>query len=294
MNLNRKFVSIALIFLFVSLACAVTVDVTPVTPDGPPTPAGRITATVKSPTVTPGSPSTPAAGDTVTVSRVLDGDTVELANGRRVRYIGINTPERDQPYYQEATAANRRLVEGKTVRLEFDADTFDQYGRSLAYVWVGQVMANLEMVKLGYANTFTVPPNVRYENEFRQAEREAREAGRGLWAGSDTPLKIVHIQADAPGRDSDNPNGEWIEIANQDGRPVNMAGFTLKDEANHIYTFADFTVAPGASFRLYSGQGRNTATELYWGLRGDSIWNNDSDSAFLRDTEGALVDTFSY
>jgi micrococcal nuclease len=291
MNLNRKFVSIALIFLFVSLACGITGDVTPVTPAGPSTPAGRVTVTVA---VTPANPSTPAGEDTVTVARVLDGDTVELTNGRRVRYIGINTPERGQPYYQEATAANQRLVEGKTVRLEFDADTFDQYGRSLAYVWVGQVMANLEMVKQGYANAYTVPPNVRYENEFRQAEREAREAGRGLWAGSDVMLKIIHIEADAPGRDNENPNGEWIEIANQGRQPVNMAGFTLKDEANNIYIFGDFTVAPGVSFRLFSGQGRNTATELYWGLVNRSVWNNDSDSAFLRDAQGALVDSFTY
>ena len=294
MNLNRKFVSIALIFLFVSLACGVTGENTPVTPGSSSTPAGRVTVTVENPPVTPDSPSTPAGENSVTVARVLDGDTVELTNGRRLRYIGINTPERDQPYYQEATAANRRLVEGKTVRLEFDADTFDQYGRSLAYVWVGPVMANLEMVRLGYANAYTVPPNVRYEDKFRQAEREAREAGRGLWAGSETELKIIHIEADAPGRDNDNPNGEWVEIANQGGRPVNMAGFTLKDEANHIYTFGDFTVTPGVSFRIYSGQGRNTAVELYWGMRGDSIWNNNTDTAFLRDDQGALVDVFAY
>lgn len=273
MNLNRKFVSVALILFFISLACGVTGDVTPSTPGSPPTPTG---------------------GNGTAVARVLDGDTIELTNGRTVRYIGINTPERSQPYYQEATTANRQLVEGKTVRLEFDTDTFDQYGRSLAYVWVNGVMANLEMVKRGYANAYTVPPNVRYQNEFRQAEREAREAGRGLWAGSNVMLKIIHIEADAPGRDNENPNGEWIQIANQGNRPVNMAGFTLKDEANNIYTFGDFTVAPGASFRLFSGQGRNTATELYWGLVNRSVWNNDRDSAFLRDSQGALIDAFYY
>lgn len=144
------------------------------------------------------------------------------------------------------------------------------------------------------ANTFTVPPNVRYEAQFRQAEREARESGRGLWAGSDVALKIVQIQADAPGSDNENPNGEWIEITNQSSQPVPMLGYTLKDEANHIYTFGNFNVALGASFRLYSGQGRDSAAELYWGLAGESIWNNDSDTAFLRDAQGALVDSFEY
>jgi micrococcal nuclease len=237
---------------------------------------------------------TPPSLEIVTVAQVVDGDTIELTNGRKVRYIGINTPERDQPYYAEATAANRQLVEGKNIQLEYDVETFDQYGRTLAYVWVDGLMANLEIVKRGFANAFTVPPNVRYEEQFRQAEREAREAGRGLWAGSDVALKIVHLQADAPGNDNDNPNGEWIEIANQGSEPVQMKGYTLKDEANHIYTFGDFTVASGGTFRLYSGRGRDSATELYWGFSGESVWNNNSDAAFLRDAQGALVDTFAY
>jgi micrococcal nuclease len=225
---------------------------------------------------------------------VVDGDTIELTNGRRVRYIGINTPERDQPYYPEATALNRQLVEGKNVQMEFDLETFDQYGRSLAYIWSEGVLVNLEIVRLGYANAYTVPPNVRYQEEFRQAEREAREAGRGLWAGSDIPVKIIQINADAPGNDSQNPNGEWIELANQGNTPVSMQGFTLKDEANHIYTFGNFTVAAGAAFRLYSGQGQDSANALYWGLANESVWNNNGDAAFLRDNQGALVDSFAY
>jgi micrococcal nuclease len=185
-------------------------------------------------------------------------------------------------------------VEGKDVQLELDVETFDQYGRTLAYVWADGVLVNLEIVRQGYANVFTVPPNVRYEAQLRQAEQEAREAERGLWAGSSVALKIVQIQADAPGNDSENPNGEWIEIANQGNEPVQMQGYTLKDEANHIYTFGNFTVAPGSSFRLYSGQGQNNATELYWGFSGESVWNNNSDAAFLRDNQGALVDSFAY
>ena len=127
---------------------------------------------------------------------------------------------------------------------------------------------NLEIVRQGYANAFTVPPNVKYEEEFRRAEREAREAGRGLWAGSDVALKIVQIQADAPGSDKENPNGEWIEITNQSGKAVQMEGYTLKDEANHIYTFGNFRLKSGASFRLHTGQGQDSAKKLYWGFSG--------------------------
>jgi micrococcal nuclease len=277
MNPRYRFFGV-IILLIIILACSFGGEVTP------------------EPTALPpgDGPTQPGDMETATVAKVVDGDTVELRDGRRVRYIGINTPERDQPYYQEATEANRQLVDGKDIQLEFDQETFDKYGRTLAYIWIDGVMANLEIVRRGFANTFTVPPNVKYDEEFRQAEREAREAGRGLWAGSDIALKIVQIQADAPGSDRENPNGEWIEITNQSSELVQMAGYTLKDEANHIYTFGDFQVKPGAAFRLYSGQGQNTARELYWGLSGESVWNNDTDTAFLRDDQGALVDVFTY
>jgi micrococcal nuclease len=232
--------------------------------------------------------------ETVTVERVTDGDTIQLTDGRKVRYIGINTPERDQPYYSDAAALNRTLVAGKAVQLELDTTPTDQYGRTLAYVWVEGIMVNLEIVRQGYANAFTVPPNVRYAAQLQQAEQEAREAERGLWAGSTVALEITEIQADAPGSDSENPNGEWIEIVNRGHSSIDLEAYTLKDSANHIYTFGHFTLGGGDSFRLYSGQGQDSAKALYWGLVGETVWNNNSDSAFLRDAEGALVDSFEY
>ena len=286
---------------------ALPVSTATLPPNSPPTPPPEASATplpelsptqpaeeVEPPPSDPGPDQPDDNLDAATVARVVDGDTIELTDGRRVRYIGINTPERGQPYYTEASEANRQLVDGRQVQLEFDQDTFDQYGRTLAYIWVDGVMANREIVARGYANTFTVPPNVKYDEAFRQAERDAREAGRGLWAGSSAPLKITDLQADAPGSDRDNPNGEWVEITNQGSEPVNLAGYTLKDEANHIYTFGNFNVNSGVAFRLHSGQGQNTDTELYWGLVGESVWNNDSDAAFLRDQDGALVDMYAY
>ncbi len=286
MTLKQRLLSIAVIFLLVTISCS-GVDTLPVETLTPPPLSTPTPAQSR-------GPFQPGNLETATVAKVVDGDTIELTDGRRVRYIGINTPERDQPYYEEATETNRQLLEGRGVQLEFDVDTFDQYGRTLAYVWSNGVMANWEIVNRGFANAFTVPPNVRYEEQFRQAEREAREAERGLWAGSEVALKIIHIQANAPGSDSENPNGEWIEVANQGRESVQMQGYTVKDEANHIYTFGDFTTEPGTTFRLYSGQGQDSSAELYWGFVGESVWNNDSDAAFLRDSQGNLVDTFAY
>ena len=99
----------------------------------------------------------------------------------------MNHPTRGRdPGAAEATEANRQLVEGQRVRLELDVQERDRYGRLLAYVWVERdgapVMVNAELLRLGYAQVMTTPPNVRHAELFLKLQREAREAGRGLWA----------------------------------------------------------------------------------------------------------------
>jgi micrococcal nuclease len=127
------------------------------------------------------------------VVRVVDGDTVHVRVGERlekVRYIGVNTPEvhhprkREEAGGREAHAVNRRLVEGKRVRLELDVQSHDRHGRLLAYVWTGGTMVNAELIRLGYAQVMTIPPNVRHQALFLRLQRAAREAGRGLWRGA--------------------------------------------------------------------------------------------------------------
>jgi micrococcal nuclease len=237
---------------------------------------------------------TPADGERVTVARVLDGDTVDLADGRRVRYLGVNTPERGQPFYEEATDANRRFVEGREAWLAPDVQPTDQYGRTLAYLWVGGQFVNRELVLQGLATLYTEAPNVRYTEALVAAQQAAREAEVGLWAPAGLPIKIQKIYYDAPGSDPENPNGEWVEIVNDGSKAVDLTGFSLKDEANHIYTFPAATLAPGRLLKVYSGQGADSGGALYWGLVGDAVWNNDGDTAFLRDPQGRLVDIYEY
>lgn len=237
---------------------------------------------------------TPVDGERATVAQVLDGDTVELDDGRRVRYLGINTPERNQPFFEEARGANRRLVEGKVAWMVLDAQPIDQYGRILAYLWVHGQFVNVELVRQGYANTYTEPPNVRFSKEILAAEQEAREAEVGLWALANIPMRIQEINHDAPGPDHQNPNGEWVDLVNDGSEAVDLTGFTLKDEANHVFTFPAVSLEPGQVLRLYSGRGLDSDGDLYWGLSGDSVWNNNGDTAFLRDPQGRLVDTLRY
>ena len=125
------------------------------------------------------------------VVRIVDGDTIHVRIADRVekvRYIGVNTPEvhhptkGEQPGGREAAIVNGELVKGRVVRIELDVRSRDRYGRLLAYVWVDDVMVNAELVRRGYAQVMTVPPNVRYQSLFLRLQREARAAGRGLWA----------------------------------------------------------------------------------------------------------------
>ena len=121
------------------------------------------------------------------VKRVVDGDTIQLQNGDKVRYIGVNTPETVDPrrpvqcFGKEAKEKNREFVEGKLVRLVKDISETDRYGRKLRYVYAGEVFINSELIKFGYATTETVPPDVHFSNFFRDLEATAREQKIGLW-----------------------------------------------------------------------------------------------------------------
>jgi micrococcal nuclease len=127
----------------------------------------------------------PPVPETATVTRVIDGDTIDIATGQRVRYIGIDTPEvypEREAYGMEAWQANRNLVEGKKVRLEKDISETDKYSRLLRYVYVDDTLVNAELVRLGLAEAKAYPPDTRYQDLLEQLEVEARQAGRGMWA----------------------------------------------------------------------------------------------------------------
>lgn len=128
-------------------------------------------------------------GEFFKVVRVIDGDTIELENGERVRYIGIDTPETLDPrkpvecFGAEASKKNKELVEGRAVRLEKDITDRDEYNRLLRYVFMGDTFINLELVRQGFAHSYSYPPDVKRQEQFLTAEREARETKRGLWSG---------------------------------------------------------------------------------------------------------------
>lgn len=126
------------------------------------------------------------------VKRIVDGDTIELSSGEKVRYVGIDTPETVDPrravgcFGKEASNENKKLVEGKTVLLKKDISDRDKFDRLLRLVYLKQddgnlIFVNDYLIRQGFAKVSTYPPDVKFASQFVEAEKEARENQRGLW-----------------------------------------------------------------------------------------------------------------
>jgi endonuclease YncB( thermonuclease family) len=129
----------------------------------------------------PGNVNVPP-GDLAVVTSVTDGDTIEVqigGVGYRVRYIGVNTPERDEPCYSEARRANLALVENRAVTLVADRENTDRFGRLLRYVYADGVFVNARLIEEGYAEVVQYPPNVSFAASFIPLEQAATAANRG-------------------------------------------------------------------------------------------------------------------
>jgi endonuclease YncB( thermonuclease family) len=122
------------------------------------------------------------AGETAQVVSVIDGDTIDVVidgTEYRVRYVGVNTPERDEVCYQDATNANRDLVQGQTVTLVRDESDTDRFGRLLRYIYVGNVFVNDALVRNGWAEAVLYNPDDRHYNAFSDLEQAAARNGVG-------------------------------------------------------------------------------------------------------------------
>ena len=151
--------------------------------------------------------------DTV-VTNVIDGDTFTIEGGKVVRMIGMDTPETVHPskpiqcYGKEASAKTTELIEGQKVRLEKDVSETDKYKRLLRYVWKGDVLINELLVKEGYAQSSSYPPDIKYQERFIVAQQDARDNQGGLWgltcASIPTPTPKTTIAPPAQ-----NADGSW-------------------------------------------------------------------------------------
>ena len=174
---------ITLLLLLLTLAaCAPTGNNPTATPARPSSLVTRSASLV--------TPDAPPSGDLAEVTHVFDGDTIEVElDGRayRLRYIGVDTPERDEPYYQAAFDFNRDLVAGQTVTLVRDVSETDQYGRLLRYVYLSDgTFVNAAIIRQGMGRLVTFPPDVAQTENLKGLQAEARQAGAGMWGDAAT------------------------------------------------------------------------------------------------------------
>ena len=127
-----------------------------------------------------------ATYETQTLARVIDGDTIETTNGERVRLIGIDAPERGEAGFDEAKEYLERLLDpGDDVILQPGKDTYDRYGRQLAYVYLGDVFINEAMIASGWALPLPIPPNTLHQETFASAHQRAQNERRGLFQSTE-------------------------------------------------------------------------------------------------------------
>jgi endonuclease YncB( thermonuclease family) len=232
------------------------------------------------------------------VKRVLDGDTILLEDGRRVRYLGINTPESGEPYSRRARELNAGLVRGRAVRLELDQEITDTYNRLLAYVYVGPEMANARLLQEGLAHAFFIGTARRHNDLFLRLQGEAKAQRLGLWSGRSRPrdLKITSVHLSDPS--ASESQDAYVRIACLSNARINLAGYTLENGAGRSYRFPGLLLEPGYTVIVKHAEGtdgldRNGQLVAHW-TAAPVPWQSPEGTAYLRSPDGWLVDSFRY
>ena len=211
----------------------------------------------------------------VIISRVIDGDTLELKDGRIVRLLNINTPERGKFWYDKATNFLRQY-EGESVGLELEGK--GKYGRDLGRIYYNKNYVNLKIVEEGYGHVYIF--GNKEIGVFKKAEDIAREDELGIWEKSEY-YDCLEVEI--------NKYDEYVVV--KDSCEVNFKGWTIKDESTKDFKFSS---SEFSYFTLYSGEGVSKNEVLYWGR--SEVWDDERDSVFIRDSDGLLVyyDSYGY
>ena len=198
----------------------------------------------------------------IIVTRIIDGDTIELINGQKLRLKGINAPEKSMQFNQETTEFVKQLIENKSIKIESHGT--DKYGRTLAYIFIDGKNINKEILKEGLATLYYYEKD-KYYHELKQVEEFARLNQKGIWKKSPNAncLKLIEIKyKERPTRCS---NDELLILENF----CDEMQITIKDDATHIYKE---TIPKGTFTKKFS-----------------CIWNDAGDSIYISDEEGLLI-----
>ena len=227
------------------------------------------------------------------VDNVIDGDTIELSNGDKLRLYGINTPESDEYYYLEALNFLKEKIENK--KIKYKEYGKDQYNRTLATIYLDDVDINKELIRNGYATPYFTTKN-NLKNEYDNAFEECKKEGIGLCKFSidvcSSCIKLKELNYDAVGDDKDNVNGEYFILENVCDYDCSLNNWLVKDDTSrNRFRLNDVIIESKKEKYFHSGSGINTE-EAYFLCSSKTctpIWNNDFDSFYLRAGDGGLV-----
>ncbi|MBX4211884.1 thermonuclease family protein [Candidatus Pacearchaeota archaeon] len=213
--------------------------------------------------------SRPQKRESVKIERIIDGDTLELEDGRIIRLLNINTPEKNELYSSLSKDFMQQFV-NQTLEIEITGN--DKYRRNLARVYSPDYI-NLEIVRDGFANKFLVDDSEL--NLFSTAEEIAIKESRGMWKKSQYAECIIT---------NIDEKSEIVTLSNS-CPSLNIESWRIKDESRKYYKFPGINLT---TLKIHSGYGRNNATDIF--IKSPTpIWNNDRDSLYLFDSEGNLV-----
>lgn len=231
----------------------------------------------------------PLAAETVRVKKVVDGDTLILADGRKVRLLGINTPEKGEPYFHKARRFTEAATKDTTLQLEYDREGEDGYGRLLAYVYVKGEMLNARLVKEGLAHVMLIGANQRHASLLLHNQAEARKKRKGLWSiwRAAKTLKLTSLHLDENGADS------YVRIVCLAPKETLLAGYALVNEEGDKFVFPKITLSPGQTVIVTSSESsrhrdNRSQAVLYWPKR--FRFQEKGDTAFLLDPAGNIID----
>ncbi len=223
----------------------------------------------------------------VFVSRVIDGDTIE-AEEKKIRLVGINTPEKKEKCFEEAKEFLEELVLGKKIGLK--GKEKDRYGRILGSICVNEKSVNKKLLEEGFAHYYS-PEDFP---ELEELQENAMQEKKGcLWReGTEKYIQEKCIKLEKLEFNQDSLTGEYAEFSNDCDYSIDLNGFYLKDEATNLYFFPAVKLKGKSFVRVFSADGEDSINEFYW--KKGNVWNNTGDQMFLRNSKGILVVYYSY
>ena len=219
--------------------------------------------------------------DVKIVERVIDGDTIVVWNNTHVRLLGINTPEKNELYYQEAKNFMNNSVFNKTITLEYGKEKTDLYGRTLAYVILNGKNINLEQVRNGFAN-FYIYSNDEYTSGLKEAWGECLANGKNLCEKSKNKCAECIELKDL------NVKEQEVIFYNNCSFECDLTSWKIKDEGRKNFIFPSFILKKNSDVKIIVENKTNSENILYWKDK-DYVWTAGGDSLFLRDNLGKLV-----